>query len=210
MMLCVGTIACDGRSLGTEDGALTPDRGALTMDAGPLTPDLPPPKPDMGPGDETCVVAIRTDNCCTSAQPLKASEVASDPCLELWPPTFPVAEACTDRWDPECTRLDCMSAPPPTRVAIAVDGQCQFAEECDTDDDCLIAVNMRACCSCGDAYPKALLLLNPCLRPPSRSHVPEGCLDDCSTVRCDGCVPPYAAECVHGDDYNRCEPLWIN
>lgn len=212
--LLVCTIGCgDSRNLGVEDGAPQPDAGPLPVaDTGPVTPDAHPSPPDFGPEGERCVVAIRTDNCCESAQPVKASAVALDPCLVLWPPKYPIDEACEAKWETNCNELDCMSAPPLSRVAALVNGQCQFTDECTTVEDCTIATDLRHCCSCDQAYPKALLEVDPCLLTPNMASAPESCLPDCSAVRCDECQMPARIECSPGDDlvFNRCETFWTN
>lgn len=150
----------------------------------------PSPAPEGG-----CVVALRLDVCCPIPEPLDESAVAADPCLVPYPYDFnagvtpPVCEArrplpCDDGCGPLNKR--------PASVFAARDGQtgqCAFADECATDADCQLAVDLRFCCLCDDAWPVRYVEAEACVYPTDRSADWAG-PDACRPAACDdsGCL----------------------
>ena len=78
--------------------------------------------------------------------------------------------------------------PPLTRIAgRGPDGTCQFLSECETDADCVWALDVRQCCGCPAYYPRSFLASDGCLlsnEPGATSSCPDTV---CAQVRC---VPP--------------------
>ncbi|MBI5480294.1 MAG: hypothetical protein HY906_15625 [Deltaproteobacteria bacterium] len=201
LALCVG--ACGGRSLppGQDDGAVRDGAvgDALHRDGavdGPYRPDGGTTGCTV---DTECAVAVRTDNCCQAAYPELVSAIAADPCLELWSAygSLSIPRQCLDKWDPQCAVIDCMPAPPPSRVARCDRGACEFAIECVDPTDCTVAIDTRSCCPCPTVVPAQLLDVDRCLvKYPQTGPAPSGCAPQaCPAMPCPAC-PPVAAMCM--------------
>jgi hypothetical protein len=199
LALCAG--ACGGRSLptgqhdgGVRDGAV----GDALLRDGAVDGSF---RPDGGTTgcttDPECAVAVRTDNCCEAAYPELVATIASDPCLELWSAygSVPVPQSCMDAWDPQCAYVDCMPAPPPSRVARCDQGHCEFALECNEAASCVLATDVRECCPCPMVMPAALLAVDPCLIKQGGT-APQSCYPQmCPAVPCQVCETP-AINCL--------------
>ena len=101
-------------------------------------------------------------------------------------------------WSRACKYLDCEFVPPLTRfVGRVPDGTCQFLSECETDDDCVWALDARECCGCPAYYPRSLLATDRCLaalEPGSSSDCPESL---CASIRCAlPTCPPQTGKCT--------------
>ena len=153
-----------------------------TADARSLT-DLPT-APTVT--DEDCIIAIRTDVCCSGPFVISRHEMDEDPCIRPYYESRPPAAECLARLSPpSCRYLDCELQPPLTRiVGRGPGGTCQFLSECETDDDCVWALDTRVCCGCPAYYPRSFLATDRCLAgldPGSSSNCPESL---CATIRC--------------------------
>jgi hypothetical protein len=192
--------------VGKDSVDSSPDLGADAQIGG----DLVPPGPDLlaspdGLGDATniaddCVIAIRTDRCCSVPFATSRVEMQQDPCIQpLDSPTFLVA--CTAKWPGLCDTTDCELVVPPSRVVgRGPGGACQFLSECETTDDCIWAIDIRDCCGCPAYYPRVLVEANDCLQDPAN---PSGTSCDysiCSSVKCAIPVCSYLPPaCMNGD-----------
>jgi hypothetical protein len=211
LALAVTLGACGGRPLpqnadagltGTKDGTVT------QADGTPVTPPTIPPT--IPPAHPTCVVAIRVDNCCTTAMPAFAHMVDTDPCLVLWPPPFPIPAQCEAKWPKKCELIDCAMSAPPSRLAEPVPGGgCKFKDECATDADCGLARDVRQCCSCTAVFPRELINSQACIHdalinmPPPPGCNAGGCPDlKCKTCAGDAPIP----SCDNtSNGFNRCK-----
>lgn len=158
LLLCIiACAACGGRHASTaQDGALTVD-GSQTVDQaiGKVDQALPA-------GNNDCVVAIRTDNCCTSAQPVRRSQLQADPCLVEVAPSlhrmqWVASPSCRAKWTENCELIDCISPPPASRIVKPdANGVCRFVDECQSDSDCFVGSYNGVCCPCAEGFPLAL------------------------------------------------------
>ena len=198
----------------TQDGGTSPDlrvdAAGPRLDRGVPLPDQLPPPPDNGVMPMECTVGIRVDNCCTGAEPVTVAQIEADPCLVPYLDGFDIPPECRELWDPECEYIDCAFGPPPSRLTAYFNGACEFVDECMAPDDCVVARNFFQCCSCPQAYPRALVDQEPCLILPPQSAVPEECFNpDCALVDCWPCPEiPSEVECVIGDALNRCQAAY--
>ena len=202
MVLALLVSGCGGRSL---PGGPVSDGAAA--DAGPPTADGAPPQTG-------CMIAIRTDHCCTAPGPASAQQVNKDPCLVPYPATnATISAACKAKWPKECELIDCGHARPASRLVKDVPGGgCAWQSECDSDADCTVALDARQCCTCGAAYPKSLVATEACLHDTTVNHPPPAhCRPaGCAAVKCKPCT---AAEpqvsCVAGSakGVNICTPF---
>jgi hypothetical protein len=203
VLLALSVGGCGGRHLPSGEG----DGGARDGAVGDgLLRDGPTDGPYTSDGtaasctaDDQCVVAIRTDNCCEAAYPELSWNVDPTRCVELWSASAStsIPKPCLDRWDPQCAYVDCMPAPPPSRVARCDTGRCEFALECNGAADCTVATNPRECCPCPMVVPARLLEDDPCLVPyPNGAPPPSSCYPQaCPAMPCPTC-PIVAAACV--------------
>jgi hypothetical protein len=148
--------------------------------------------------DEDCIIAIRTDVCCGEPFVISRHEMDEDPCIQKYYGSEPPSAECRARWPPGCQYADCAFFPPLTRIAgRGRDGTCQFLSECETDDDCVWALDARTCCGCPAYYPRSLLATDRCLaalESESSSDCPES---TCATVRCAmPTCPPRTGACI--------------
>jgi hypothetical protein len=149
--------------------------------------------------DEDCIIAIRTDICCSSPFVISRHEMDEDPCIQKYDSSEPPpAECLAARRPPSCRYLDCEFQPPLTRiVGRGSGGMCQFLSECETDDDCVWALDARECCGCPAYYPRSLLATDRCLaalEPGSSSDCPESL---CASIRCaPPTCPPQTGKCT--------------
>ncbi len=177
----LGVVGCGGKSesvdppvdAGTSDGAV---------------------KDAASAGD--CVIAVRTDDCCTAAEAVSASEVAKDPCWELYRPEK-IEPQCLAAQPKQCELIDCDYTPPKSRtVQRDAAGQCVFVDECTNNDDCTLAFDYGECCvNCtGKILPKSLVAADPCLSTELfPGAAPADCkTPNCSTVKCASCLPEKA------------------
>jgi hypothetical protein len=203
VLLAFCVCACGGRNLpsGDQDGAVRDGAvgDALLRDGATDGPYLPDGMLGICISDDQCAVAVRTDSCCEAAYPEKVWNIASNLCVEYW---FnygyaAVPQQCRDKWDPQCAYIDCMPAPPPSRVARCDRGACEFAIECVDPTDCTVAIDTRSCCPCPTVVPAALLDVDPCLvKYPQAGPAPTGCAPQaCPAMPCPVCGP-VAALCM--------------
>jgi len=194
LCLCLTILicACGGRPLALSDAQ--PDQ--LAPNTPPVQPPVPPNvTPPIGPKADSCVVAIRADNCCCPApMPVLQSQVNADACLVHVPYRAGETSKCKNRCENIC---DCMSAPAPSRVAVPSTNPrnaCEFGDECATAMDCVIAVDTRDCCACGKVVPRRLVELDPCLS--TDGSRPANCAPKaCDAVDCAACPPISAPSC---------------
>lgn len=193
VLLALGLAGCGGRHLPTEhrDAAVADGthRDGTSIPDGFYNPACAK--------DDDCRVAVRTDNCCESAYPEKVWIVDFDPCLEYWSAygAVSVPEECLDRWDPQCAYVDCMPGPPPSRVARCDQGHCEFALECNDPSACMLVLDVRECCPCPTAVPRALYQVDPCLtKYPQDAFPPEDCYPQaCPAMPCQECPVPTSS-----------------
>jgi hypothetical protein len=149
---------------------------------------------DSLPADSDCIVAVRTDTCCSDPFAVFREDMLKDPCIQPYLSTT-YSAACTAKQPPGCELVDCAFGLPPTRTAgRGPDGACQFISECASDGDCTNALDLRGCCGCPAVYPRALVATDPCLQdlaPGSASNCPS---TTCGAVRCaqPACSPQVA------------------
>ena len=146
----------------------------------------------------SCVVARQVDACCSEPVALPLSRLESDPCMQLVSRFAEVSE-CPAASD--CVLVACPEptpTPPLSRVAApGGNGSCNYADECTTDADCVVATNRDECCACPVVVPRGLIAVDPCWVP-SGSAVPAAC-DACESTDCQACsAAPPAARCVDG------------
>jgi hypothetical protein len=222
LIACCAVSACGGRATGSvaslsDNGTLQHDSGTVATDVGSTRSRGDGRGPTPVPGD--CVIAIRIDSCCTSPMPVLYQRVLQDPCLVLFPQRGEIPQTCRDRWTTNCDAVDCTWGEPPSRLVQGVPGGgCAWADECQTDEDCVLAVNYDRveCCPCGRGYPRALLGKLPCLvQQPcidSPSCYPQGCAGPVQCdMPCEPCDLPPKATCLKPpinslDAKNRCFP----
>jgi hypothetical protein len=201
LSLCLA--ACGDRSIDPKQPA---DAAPPRIDGAPLS--LPPTVRD-------CVIAIRVDACCTTAQPVAGSQLQLDPCLLQWPlkPGLDIPAACKAKWTVDCGALDCTWMPGKTRLVSLVGGVCTWKSECTSDAECGAAIDARRCCTCPAGYPRELIAQDPCLESaetPATVFPPPGCTDaaDCSMVDCIACPPPATPRCevTNQSTLRRCTP----
>ncbi len=191
---------CGGRPLpgGTSDGA-TPDAGPVVADGAPASTE--------------CLIAIRTDHCCTAPVPALKHHVNKDPCLVPYPATSTsFTKACKARWPKECEVIDCGHARPASRMVRAVPGGgCAWQSECNSDSDCGGAVDATKCCGCGAGYPKSLMAKDVCLHDYNVNHpAPAHCRPKaCLGISCKQCPGPPKVSCEAGPKkgINNCMPF---
>lgn len=128
-----------------------------------------------GPADATpeaaaadgCLLAIRTDVCCSDPFVISQYEMDEDPCIQPYlQPTY--LPECMARRPSRCELIDCAFTPPLTRVVVrGPDGTCQYFSECETTADCVRASDLRQCCGCPYVYPRALVETDGCLQDPT-------------------------------------------
>jgi hypothetical protein len=171
----------------------------------------------MPPVQPECVIAIRVDACCTTAQPTLAALLKEDPCLVRWPlkPGYDAPAVCKAKWTVDCSTVDCTWTPGKTRLVALVGGGCEWKSECAADTDCAAAIEARRCCTCPAGYPRELLAQEPCLVPaetPTAMFPPPGCKEpaDCSMVDCIACPAPATPRCevTNQSALRRCTP-WV-
>jgi hypothetical protein len=158
---------------GTTQVATTTGTGGAGSDAAPVGATV------------DCFIAIRTDTCCPDPFVTSHYEIDDDPCVQPYErPTY--RPECTARWPTWCTTVDCAYIEPLTRVVgRGANGACQYLTECDSDDDCLRAIDARDCCGCPGYYPRALVAANPCLKDPVNPSGTDCTNPMCASVRCD-------------------------
>jgi hypothetical protein len=190
VVLLLGAVGCGGKS---ESADPTVDAG--TSDAAN----------NDAASNGDCVIAVRTDNCCTTPEAVSASEVAQDPCLEPYRPKK-IESQCLAAQPKECELIDCDYAQPKSRsVRRNAAGQCAFVDECQGDADCTLAFDYSECCvNCtGQILPTSLLAQDPCLATELFPGAgPADCkTPDCSAVKCASCLPEKAdPRCVVDPD----------
>jgi hypothetical protein len=145
-----------------------------------------------GPADATreaaadgCLLAIRTDVCCSDPFVISRYEMDEDPCIQpYFGPTY--LPECVVRRPAGCELVDCAFTPPLTRVVgRGPDGTCQYRSECATTADCARASDLRECCGCPYYYPRALVEADGCLQDPATTVEWERCPDsDCRQSKC--------------------------
>lgn len=147
--------------------------------------------------DDDCVVGIWTDDCCTAAIPVTKDDIAQDQCLQYWPiQDGIIPQACQDKWDPQCAYVDCAPQPPWSRAVACQETEegkmCELVPECESNDDCAVLIDMKACCPCPEAWPVAMKSHDPCLVA-SGEQAPSGCQPlDCPEMPCPACMDANA------------------
>jgi hypothetical protein len=156
-------------------------------------------------GASACVVARQVDACCSEPVVVPLSRLESDPCVQLVS-RFPEVSECPAASD--CVLVACAEPspiPPRSRVATPDgNGACTYADECETDADCIAATNHAECCSCPVAIPRALVRIDPCWVP-TGSAVPAAC-DTCPSFDCQACpaAPAATRYVVSGSGFRAC------
>jgi hypothetical protein len=139
---------------------------------------------DSAPADNDCIVAVRTDTCCSDPFAVSREDMLRDPCIQPYLSTT-YSAACTAKQPPGCALVDCAFGFPPTRTAgRGLGGACQFVSECASATDCTWASDLRNCCGCPAVYPRALVVADPCLHDPVATSAPNCPSSVCSSVRC--------------------------
>ena len=145
----------------------------------------------------SCVVGVSARlPCCSQGTPVWSTEVAADPALMAYP-AFGFPE--------ECSLVDCWISNLPSRVAQRSEGSsndCEFADECLTEDDCVKVINHGSCCSCPMPSPEALLGTNPCVVPVGEPPGP-GCVQPDCDETCGTC-PESELVCDRSATYGSC------
>lgn len=162
--------------------------------------------PDLGLDPDGCVAARRIDDCCQPWIAVEQEMAQAEPCIvalgEPWPEGRPLALCMPDV---DCALVDCAPPAPTSREALRGDGACMFADECETDADCVLALESTSCCACLVSMPKRIVDQALCVTAEGESPDSSVCGgDDCATVLCAECEAPAEPTCAMGDDYNRC------
>ena len=177
------------RATGGAGGATPVTATAVTTDGS--APDAGPDgRTDVAPdaaANNGCLIAIRTDVCCSDPFLISRYEMDEDPCVQPFYGAIYLPE-CVARQPSGCELVDCAFTPPLTRVVgRGPDGTCQYISECETASDCLRASDLRECCGCPYYYPRALVEADGCLQDPATMVEWERCPD--STCRESSCMP---------------------
>lgn len=156
-----------------------------------------------------CVVAIRLDTCCTSYEATSRAKVDADECLIALPigAYDPVVDRnCKNRNPVDCSVVRCAApAEPESRLATADGGGCRFTDECQADDDCVLARDVRPCCSCPQSMPRIMVQQNPCLIiPAARPAIPDSCVLCVQGPACGACAPTTDPVCLVGGGSRVC------
>lgn len=160
--------------------------------------------------DDPCLVAGASDlPCCSDGVPIRSSDLVAAEDLIVYP-MFGYPEGCelVDCWQHLSSRI---SEPiDPSDGA----STCQFADECETPEDCVMLINSSDCCGCAvQAVPKALptIALDPCWIPVGAA-VPEECAPtDCTDVICGECTErTLACEMGYPEPYMHCQAVAAN
>lgn len=159
-------------------------------------------------GSSDCVVARKLDECCPRFVPAFRAQLDADECLVAYgSPVDPkLSQKCFEKAGDRCALVDCAVQPePPSRHAADVgNNRCVFTDECGSKaEDCVLAFDGSACCSCLTAMPADLVASSRCLVPEGK-QVPSEC-GFCGAVLCDICpAPPAAAQCELRDSFSAC------
>ncbi|MBN1606857.1 MAG: hypothetical protein JW940_09490 [Polyangiaceae bacterium] len=156
--------------------------------------------------ESPCVVARHVDQCCSGAVPASVDDMSKDGCLQR-EQRAPAVETCSKVSD--CNKVACGARTPPTpsRVAKRSGGSCVFANECESDADCVLATNEAYCCGCPEWLPRSLLATDPCFST-ATAPVSAECVA-CPAVSETSCSPcsatTAAGRCVDGGHgYKQC------
>jgi hypothetical protein len=162
------------------------------------------------PAGDECLVARKLDSCCAVYEPHTRAEIAQDECLVpyMGDDVDPVLEQkCMSRSELDCALVDCAPQVAPSRLAARnTEGECAFADECSSDDDCVLASDPSACCSCPEAMPRSLVESDECLLVSGEDRVlPDRCLCKLPVI-CAECPEPApnGPTCVAFQLYSRC------
>jgi hypothetical protein len=137
------------------------------------------------PIDESvCVVARHADQCCSGPVPASLDDLSKDGCLQRLE-RAPDVRTCSAVSD--CNKVACGASTPPTpsRVARRSGGSCAFANECESDADCVLATNEAYCCGCPEWVPRSLLAADPCFSTAAAAVSAE----------CEACPPVSETAC---------------
>lgn len=202
-----------GGDEGAGTGAAGGDPGGPMESSDPMDPGNPMmPRADAGPGDTdagssqdgACVVAVRLDTCCSTVVAATAMEVEGQTCLVPWSERYAdpaLASDCLARSPVNCAAVLCAPAQVPSHaVAVAPGGGCEFVDACQSASDCVRASNLSRCCDCGEAVPRDVAEVDPCLwiegeaMPAGDCPPPRGC------PLCGACPEPPALSCAPAMD----------
>jgi hypothetical protein len=147
--------------------------------------------------DRDCIIAIRTDTCCSEPFVISLHEMDEDPCIQEYLSGPPAAE-CVARRPSSCDTTDCAFWPPLTRtVGRIAGGSCQFLSECETDADCVWTFDLRECCGCPAYYPRTLVASDGCLSTGEPNTATSCSNTVCGSVRCaQPSCPQQSAACT--------------
>ena len=139
-----------------------------------------------------------------------AAEVASEQCLVPYPGLGvpPKLEAdCKSRSPVNCAMVLCALSELPSRVVTDDgDGGCRFGDECQRDEDCVLATDHRPCCPCPESTPVAVADAEPCvIRSGTGPPIPEECNQCEVDVRCEPCEEPKAPTCQLRNSFSLCQ-----
>lgn len=156
---------------------------------------------DADPG--ACFVARHVADCCSMPVAVTQRDLDSDPCLQLWDRAVDVG-ACPAA--SQCNLQTCeptLALAPWTRIAIRSGSSCVFQSECDTDADCMPALNRSYCCACPQWVPRQLLSTDACYV--SEGQVASSECESCADVLdCDTCPTAPNGSCVQEANFRKC------
>lgn len=197
-----------GMTAGTGAGAIgggSAEGGAGGMSAGTGGSDQ-----DAGPLDDECVVATRLDDCCPRWYTMSRDEALSDPCALAIGEPAPSGDEANGCAPQVCTDVLCQElGDPPSRVARpGPSGECIYADECNAEASCVIAMDITRCCPCYTSMPKELVDREPCLVEATMSARPAQCTfpQACALVDCAECPEqPAEPSCLVRDSTSLCQ-----
>lgn len=153
-----------------------------------------------------CTVVRRVDTCCSTPTAIVVDDLGESPC-EQSPFRAADVQACPAAQS--CQGTACSNelfGASWTRLAESSGGQCEFASECETDADCILATNESICCSCPEAIPSRLPSNDPCWVPVGQ-QAPPNCAACQEVLACSACPSAAAAvpRCVRdATPYAKC------
>ncbi len=162
------------------------------------------------PGPLMCVVARDLASCCATYRAVNELEAETFECLVQYPWVVDddaLTARCLARSPVDCAVVQCgLPMPAPSRVA-APDGMggCTFASECQDGNDCMLAVDKSACCSCPTSTPRSLVIGSTCLTEADDPGQPPLCIPCSSGLPCGPCPDPIPEPtCLVSDELNVC------
>lgn len=148
--------------------------------------------------------------CCRNYRVASTQEIQADECLLPYPGVTndsALVGRCVARAPIDCGSVQCgLPMPAPSRVAVEDGmGGCQFGDECQDGNDCLLAVDKSACCACPTSTPLSLVQADACLTYADDASQPAGCAPCVSGMPCGACPEATPPTCLVSDEaFNVC------